>query len=461
MSMRTLILSDIHLGSGGPYDIYAGGSDLPQLLHSMASPPTRVIFNGDTVDFLLNEDPLQMDVARAVRQAHAIVGSPETAAVLQALGQLLAAGGEVIIRLGNHDAELALGEVQQVIRQALGQPADIAARLVFERGAEPRVLTVGGARVLVAHGEHNDSWNRLDYDNLPGPGAPDGASPDGFVYPPGSRLVKTLLNPMKRLYGIRFADLLKPDFQGAVLTALAVNPAAVRQVFQGSTATMLWQLFRRSMGPSSFGGEDEEVDLGLADSLKQVGLSADEEAALMAALSGGPAAFADEDALDGAQQKLALSGLKLYARAHRSMAGKEGELFFDLQPSADEWTEAERLAKKFDVGAVVLGHTHAARFRSHGGLTFLNTGTWIWLMQLPSSDAPTEEWVHFLQVCRINPQLDPQKGETVPLLRRLNGALVEEQGSDGARLALVEWVPGQGLLTRQDSHIPAVRAAAQ
>ena len=87
---------------------------------------------------------------------------------------MLAGGGQVALGLGNHDAELALAEVQAVIRGALGQPVD----------------------------------------------------PKRFSYPPGSRLVKTLLNPLKKELGLRFADLLKPDFRGAVLTTLAVDLSA-------------------------------------------------------------------------------------------------------------------------------------------------------------------------------------------------------------------------------------------
>ena len=103
------------------------------------------------------------------------------------------------------------------------QPAQIAARLVFETGQQPGVLEIGGARVLYCHGEHNDPWNQVDYDELM-----DREAWDRFAYPPGSRLVKRILNPLKRDFGMRFADLLKPDFSGAVMAGLAVDPSAVR-----------------------------------------------------------------------------------------------------------------------------------------------------------------------------------------------------------------------------------------
>src|SRR5262245_2559982 len=123
--MRTLIVSDLHLGNGGPYDSFAGDEALPALLDRVASSPTRIIVNGDGVDFLMNEEPLELDVARAVAQARAIVAHKGSAAVFAAMGRALAGGSDVVFRLGNHDLELALPEVQAVIRGALGQPPEI------------------------------------------------------------------------------------------------------------------------------------------------------------------------------------------------------------------------------------------------------------------------------------------------------------------------------------------------
>ncbi|WP_437721666.1 hypothetical protein [Sorangium sp. So ce861] len=100
--MRALIISDLHLGNGGDYDAFAGEQELPALLDRFASPPTRIIVNGDGIDFVMNEDELALDVPRAVAQARSCAESRATRAVFAALGRVLAAGGEVVIRLGNH-----------------------------------------------------------------------------------------------------------------------------------------------------------------------------------------------------------------------------------------------------------------------------------------------------------------------------------------------------------------------
>jgi hypothetical protein len=69
--MRTLVISDLHLGNGGPYDVFEGAEALPSLLDRMSDAPLRVLVNGDAVDFLMNDDPLELDPARAAEQARA------------------------------------------------------------------------------------------------------------------------------------------------------------------------------------------------------------------------------------------------------------------------------------------------------------------------------------------------------------------------------------------------------
>lgn len=465
MIQRTLVVSDLHLGNGGDYDTFAGADALPELLDKLGREPIRVVLNGDTTDFLMNEDPLELDSARAVQQAEAIFAAPATAKVLQALGRVAAAGGEVVVRLGNHDIELALDPVQELFRKSLGQSPAVAARVRFERGDQPAILTVGGARILITHGEQNDPWNKVDYAHLPGPGGPKEARPEEFTYAPGSRLVKTLMNPLKKRYAMRFADLLKPDFQGATLTALAVNPLAVKTIFQGSTVTLMWQLFRQSFAPTTFA--EGEADLGLARALERAGLTEEEQSRLQALLEDsdqGAVSFAsdgDDSVLDRARLKLGQAGLGYYARMQKSLVADTGQRYFSLLPEAEEWKEAQRLAAKYGVGAVVLGHTHAARFRSEAPLTFVNTGTWIWLMSLPAADASEGEWAAFLDSCRRNPRLDPNKSSAVPVIERFTGALIDpyapgashkSDAMGGAALSLFEW-NRRGLEVLGESHI--------
>jgi UDP-2,3-diacylglucosamine pyrophosphatase LpxH len=444
--MRTVILSDLHLGNGQGYDIFAGDTALPAYLDSLADRPTRVVLNGDTVDFLMNEDPLQLQTERAVGQARALVASPTTAAVFASLGRLLARGGDVLIRLGNHDIELALDEVQAVFREALRQPPEVAARLVFRRGDTPELLDVGGARLLLAHGDHGDNWNKVEYAHLPGPGATDSARAEDYQYSAGSVLVKTLLNPLKRQYGMRFADLLVPDFQGAVMAALAVNPTAVKLMFQRTSLDILWQLFRKSRMPVSFDPEEPApADLGLAPRLAEAGLTAEEREELERVLGSSAMSFdGDEGVLTQARIKLARACLGAYARTQRLAVGQSGERYFSLEPTEAETTEAWRLAEKFKAGAVIIGHTHATRWKEDAGRVYANSGSWVWVMRLPSPEASDEVWADFLQELQRNPGLVPEKAKLAKLETRFTAVVAEPHASGGAQVSLVEWKPSEG-----------------
>jgi hypothetical protein len=143
---------------------------------------------------------------------------------------------------------------------------------------------------------------------------------------------------------------------------------------------------------------------------------------------------------------MARAGLKLYAKLQRKATGTQGDTFFALDPSPEEWTEAQRLAKKYNAGAVIIGHTHAARWgQQKDGLVFANTGTWIWLMQLPAYDAGDAVWMDFLAELKTNPSLDPARQKIARTIARFTAVELDEDPAGGAKISLVEWVPGQGL----------------
>ncbi|WP_309894633.1 metallophosphoesterase [Archangium sp.] len=451
--MRTVILSDLHLGNGGPYDIFAGGEELPALLDTLVSSPTRVVLNGDTFDFLLNEDPLALDVSQAVRQAGDLVAHPPTSEVMAALGRVLQAGGEVCITVGNHDLELALPQVQTVLRNALQQPHVISQRLSFPVGNEPLRFQVGGVGILVVHGEQVDNFNRVDQDALLARTVDPSTL---FHYPPGSLLVKSLLNPLKVREGMRYMDLLKPDIEGAILTALGANPAALKVLLTPDTLRFFWRAFKNRRLRSAYsGGEEPSEWEGLGLRISDAGLTKPEAEAFARMLNAsGSASFDGDDLLDQARLKLVREGLKLYAKArrewvgqyakvHREWVGQKGVAYFELAPEAEELAEAQRLVRKYGGRAVVVGHTHSARWKQESGYVFANTGTWIWLLRMPAPDASDDEWRDFILELQDNPSLAPDKQRLALLERHFTCVEVEPRTSGGATMRLAEWKQGE------------------
>jgi len=438
--MRTLILSDLHLGNGGDYDIFSGSDALPALLDRFVDAPTRIILNGDTMDFLLNDGPLRLNVTRAVQQAESIATAKPTVPTLEALGRVCKAGGEVLVRMGNHDVELALAEVREVFRKSLNQLDSVAQNMTFERGSEPHIMNLGGARILITHGEQDDPFNQVDYDHLPGPGAPGSIQAKEFQYPPGSFLVKGILNPLKKECNMRFADLLKPDFQGAVLTALGVDPASVKVALKPESLEIIYRALQ-NLGEVSFVPSADE--LGMTFRLQGAALTPKEIEALKQQLTEAPEKISFgilPEVFYNLRLKLSKAGLKLYARAQRHLADDTSERYFSYEPGKEELNEARRLGQKFGAKAVIMGHTHAARWKREENLLYANTGTWIWLMRLPAENASDEDWTQFLQDLKEDPKLESAKNQR-RLEKRFTPVIVEPRAEGGATVSLHIWEP--------------------
>ena len=415
--MKTLILSDLHLGPEGATPIYAGDDALPALIRAQGN-PLRVILNGDTFDLLLDDRPLVLDPAGAAERVQSCLTSATGAKLLAALGAVLDGDGEVLIRAGNHDLELALPSVQRAVRDTFASRGHRTGKLAFSDQELPLELEAGPYKVLVTHGEQDDAFNRWRFDEV----VAAESSPASFKYPAGSMLVKDILNPLKR--EMRFLDLLKPDFQGAILTALAVNPTAARQVIDPATLSIIKTFVASALDGAPFPGIDGK---GFAEPISDAKLGSDEAIEVLLLLDdGGAFASGTPGLLRRALDKLGRAALNVYARFHRRVTGRSGELFFTTDPSDSEWEEVKRLATKFGANIVVSGHTHARRRQLADGIAYVNTGTWIELLQLPAHDAPIEDWTAFLAELKADPMLE--RSQRVGL--RGSACLIDPEAAD-------------------------------
>lgn len=424
--MRLLVLSDLHIGPNGAWDFMDRHEQLQRALEEQArahGPALHLVLNGDSFDFLTFADPL--DPSTAVRRAEELVCGVPGKALLAGMRAVLTAGGQVTVRLGNHDLELGFPEVQEVLRGRLGH----AERLAFDL-SEVMSVELGGQRLAIAHGEHDDDWNRFPRERL--------GSADRAVYPPGSELVHGALNPAK-LLGYRFADLLKPDHAAAAAALVVVDPLLMTRLRGERVASLLWRLFWR--------GEGELYRLmgvagpGTPPSLME--LDDQDRTAWEQALAPLQRAHTDGAAPSGTRD-LPLARRLLRAlflgRSRRVRIGKQGQAFFSLEPDLSEWDLARGVEARSGARLVLLGHSHAATFGRFDGLTVLNTGTWTPLIQPPPEDADDAEWDAFLEELLADPTLSGPAQARV--LRRLTGAVVEAQ--DGAvAVQLLQW-PEQG-----------------
>jgi hypothetical protein len=252
--MITIVLSDIHLGNGAGYDIFAGEAVLPSVLAAAASQRARVILNGDTFDFLMNEDPLELDERRAVAQAEALVANPSTAAVIAGLGRCSRPAAASRSGSATTTPRSPCPPCRRCCAAASQQPPARSRRASCSPAATP----LGATSTSAAPGSSSRPRRAqrpvepLDYKNLRPPSAPA-----AFRYPPGSNLVKTLLNPLKRGSACASPTCSSPTSRAPCSPSLAVDPTALRLIFKGSTARLLWHLMRRlDEAPSFDDGED-------------------------------------------------------------------------------------------------------------------------------------------------------------------------------------------------------------
>lgn len=400
--MRTLVIGDLHLGCGAHTNIFSGASAFGAMLDEVGASPTRVILNGDTFDFLTYGAPRGEDAERAMLM---FTEDTTSSAVLAALGRVHARGGAVLFRAGEHD--LALGDrgVQAILMRAISGGEGAATRIGFATDGRPTLLEVGGVRIVVTH-------DVMDQDSAT-----------------NHRLATHLLNPIRREYGVGFADLLRPNYADAAVAALAVNPTAARHVLHVADAT--WPALM-------------DATLQLPRVLGRSGLTQRERQVLSRALDPAYApAMSHED-----YEVLELARLKLL---HHVLAVRGAPAVGVRRLEDVEWAAARRLAERFRASAVVCGHSRAVGWRSEDALAAVDAGTWTWLLVAPPRGLDRRRLAAWQRTKRIG------AGSAEGQLRsRWTAVLLEpREARDRTRLSLVEWRPDGGLSCLRDQWLLA------
>ncbi|MBN1210864.1 MAG: hypothetical protein JXB05_38805 [Myxococcaceae bacterium] len=420
------IISDLHIGGRYPeshephdrgfricthVDVLARFVDTLSKRRSVGV-DVELIINGDFLDFLAEEDPAGkgfvpfiQDPGEALRGLETILSRDR--ALFEALRGFTGRGGRLTLLLGNHDVELALPQVRHRLIQSLGEKP--SARVTFLYDGE--AYAVGDA--LIEHGNRYDGFNVVDHEGLrrvrslqsrAQPVPPEYA----FQPPPGSRLVASIMNPIKQDYP--FVDLLKPETQAVVPILLALEPG-----FRGKALELLrfWSQAARHapVAPAMpvFGGdiaalgdsEDFGGDLGsvgapadaLAAELAQA-IPPDVAARFVAALGpepvGGDIASGEMNRIWGLARLAAGRAaeaveLRLPALLEALRAVQNDRSFDEAYETVPAYVDAARKLAEGGFRYIVFGHTHLAKNVDLGGRAYLNSGTWADLIRFPKA----------------------------------------------------------------------------
>lgn len=452
------IISDLHVGGAYARDPGAGErgfrvcTNVAKLAEFVAAVDERgrtsgadveLLINGDFIDFLaeVGDDgafsAFRVDPDEAVRVFDQIVAQDRV--LFDALKRLLEGGAMLTLLLGNHDVELSFPAVRRRLEEVLGVNGHTRLRFLYDGEA----LVIGDA--LIEHGNRYDPWNQIDHDQLRRLRSLQSrrqAPPADFEYlaPSGSRLVATVMNPIKRDYP--FVDLLKPEQETMLPILLALEPDARGHI----TELLPFLAATRSRGvsktdasmPAQLGnisavGAADPDDAAFspfapAPSRPRTPTPGDRLDALMTRLvgqdhAGASPAEPDDRAMlgnisfrssveAGFSRARSLASL-LLARGDGHAAGPLDDkrvrdlraalrawqthgTFDEGQETASEYLEAARQLAQHGIRYVVFGHTHLAKRieLEPGGPVYLNSGTWADLMRLPDEIlADTQEAV--------------------------------------------------------------------
>lgn len=397
------VVSDLHLGDGSPLDDFAYEDDFCAFLEHVHAEGTRrggraeLVVNGDFIDFL-QIVPLKLTTWRTAIEKLASVARAHAAAV-RALGAFVAAGNVLRVLPGNHDIELAFGDVQEALTSIVsGGDSSAAQRVIFPNDAPlgphfrgwqngPFVHRLPG--VYIEHGNQFDVFNYFDHGQFYVRG-----SEDEIHLPWGSHFVVDLFNEVERRYP--FIDKIRPR-SAAILILWLMDPDFVVQKLGALRALgprMFQEMrkFARKTSTPAGGGARAESPLPAApdtDFLALLGQNADALEVVYdnrAYLTGGE--------LEGSRgrwsNKLSVAAAAVLRSALGRMTARP-----DRPAEPDEHTaDAIELAKREGAEVVVLGHTHGLKDLRVGPIRYLNTGTWIGLLDLDHETwqkAPPEE----------------------------------------------------------------------
>lgn len=427
-------ISDLHLGGAPPEGGEVGFELCPpamrrllaRFIHQLADrgrhdEDVELVVNGDFVDFLAEESdggtpdapafvPFEQNPDRARAKLLRVIervdrGAPEGEQVFPAFRRYCQDGNRLTVLLGNHDLELCLPGVREVLVTAL--TGDAPARLTFVD--DGRAWRVGPA--VFDHGNRADGWNQVLHDRLRRTrSALSRGETCEMSPPPGSELVVDVMNPMKRRY--RFIDLLKPEEEAVPPVLLALMPywlgdargLGERVRRYGALSEQLsvlsglrWQAREAEQTPGrqptrleAISGTRPMPDASPPDEtalIREIACLSLGRSVSSTAPPGGPTPVSGSFGGPRAIAQLVFDDAPLrHVGLRRAFRAWEDTFrrTFEMDVEAPKYLEAARSLTSRGAELVVFGHTHLAkRITLDGGGVYLNTGTWCPVIRVP------------------------------------------------------------------------------
>lgn len=407
MDHTRIIISDLHVGQGDDFDIFARpGSGKQEMFTNFLKyirerpDPVELVINGDFIDFLQLRPWKDLSQAAALRKMTDIVA--KSAPVFDGLGAFLGdARHRLKILPGNHDVELAYTDVGNVLRDAILKSAPGAENRLELFGPPDQMRstyrpTINGVLVQIEHGNEGDPWNSLNYTQLFND-AETGTKK--FSYPTGTNFVYDIMNDFKEEF--KFVDVLKPEMPSVLLILLALKPfmaslkiPAVAANGVGAVGNSLAAMIRRKviglpLGPKSAVGvpatDESDLETFLAKTFPVGDSPTDWQMELFLESQ---KVLGDETADLGpklTKVRLWLVSWALQVLA-RFQAVNQGEAFYHADhPQNAAALGAQSRLKESNIKVVVFGHTHEALKTEFKEGLYVNSGTWADLVGLPQN----------------------------------------------------------------------------
>jgi UDP-2,3-diacylglucosamine pyrophosphatase LpxH len=464
------VISDLHIGGIPGFQIFGSGDLLATFVDHLRARPTdrrvALVINGDMVDFLAEPNAHYFDPANAVAKLKRISEDQAFKPVWRALNEFVGTPNrQLVIVLGNHDLELSLPWVRDYLVSLLANNDAARGRVRLEFEGFGFQCGVGGSQVLCLHGNEVDTWNVTDYEMLRRIAREyvQGRPVASWTPNAGSKLVIDVMNGVKQTYA--FVDLLKPEVQAVVPLLLALDQTSAARLRSVSlvASRLTWDAIRRATGFLSPDEEPAPTALAAGIPVPENGIAATASRAAttepvdaLALLrrvevqyqGGGRPLSGNRNEMLGAMDALrAIARRKdrceIVYEAIRDVA--QDRTFTVTDPDATYKLVDKYVNKSFEW--VLAGHTHLERVvaRAEGGGTYINTGTWIPLIQLQPE--------RLTSVSAFRPVFDIlESSRTVSALSRMPGLIQQrpavasierDGGRASAQLRRVSLLNGQ------------------